>query len=302
MAQNKLAILIDSTGDLPADLRKKHDIDYCQMRVNWTKKDGEEVDIPASLDYDAGYSAHEIYDVMRSGIRIFTTQVSDLVFDEKFEHYASKGYDVLYIACSSGLSASVKAGEKAAARVMEKHPGVKIICIDSLITGYAQGDMAIRARNMFNEGKTIDEIAAWLNKNRLRFNQFACVETLTYLKNAGRVSASSAFFGNLFKVKPILISDAKGMNFAVEKVKGRKAAILRVIDMAIDAIEDKDNGMFYIGHSDDEEGAAFCKEELLKKVPNAHTYTGPIGPIIGASTGPGIIAIYVFGKECLVNL
>lgn len=294
MAQFK--IFIDSTGDLPKDLRDEYDIDYCPMIVTVDEKE-----IVASLDYDQGYTLKQFYDVMREGRRIFTSQVPDQVFVEKFTAALEAGEDILYIACSSKLSASVLAGEKVAQKLREEYPNRKIVVFDSKIACYGQGEMAIFASKFRKEGKSLDEVVAWLNANLFKFNQFATVDSLTYLKRAGRVSASSAFFGNIFGVKPILISDCLGQNLAVEKVKGTKASLLYCAKAIVEAGEDLAGKTVYIGHADALQAAEFVRDEILKLAPGTAIYIGPIGPIVGASTGPGTIGCYVFGKEVTTN-
>lgn len=289
---SKLVILIDSTGDLDTELRKKYNIGYCEMGLSFAGKE-----IIASLDWDQGYNPHALYDVMRGGEKIFTSQVTRQEYEKKFGDALKAGNDVLYIACSSALSKSVDMGRTVAADLLEKNPGRKIAVIDSLISGYAQGDMAIRARQMEKDGKSLEEIVEWLETNKLRFNQWAAIDNLNYLKRAGRVSASSAFFGNLFGVKPIVISDTKGCNFALKKVKGRKQSLVAIVEDAIASTEDINKQVIYIAHSDDLEGAEFCKAELLKRAKPKDIHIGILGPIIGGSTGPGTVAIYCFGKE-----
>ena len=269
MAQFK--IFIDSTGDLPKDLRDKYDIDYCPMIVTVDEKE-----VVASLDYDQGYSLKQFYDVMREGRRIFTSQVPDSVFLEKFTAALKEGQDILYIGCSSKLSASVLAGEKVAMKLRAEYPDRKIVVFDSRISCYGQAN--------FN-----------------KFNQYATVESLSYLKRAGRVSATSAFFGNIFGVKPILISDYIGQNLAIEKVKGTKQSLIFVASKIVEAGGDLTGKTIYIGHADALQQAEFVKDEILKLAPGTNIYIGPIGPIVGASTGPGTIGVYVFGKECNVN-
>ena len=288
----KLSIFIDSTGDLDLELRKKYDIDYCAMSFSFKDKE-----VVASLDWDQGYDPHSFYDVMRSGERVFTSQVSRGEFEKKFTETLEKGNDILYIACSSLLSKSVDMGKTVAEELSKKYKDNKIVIIDSLISGYAQGDMAIRAREMHKEGKSLEEITAWLEENKLKYNQWAAVDNLNYLKRAGRVKASSAFFGNLFGVKPIVISDVNGANYAIEKVKGRKQSLIKIVEEAIRTAEDIENQTIYIAHSDDLEGAEFCKAELLKRVKPKAVHLGILGPIIGASTGPGTIAVYSFGEK-----
>ena len=293
---NKIKIFIDSTGDLPKDLRDKYDIDYCPMVVTVDDKE-----VIASLDYDQGYTLKQFYDVMREGRRIFTSQVPDHVFVEKFTAALKDGFDVLYIGCSSKLSASVLAGEKVAMNLRKEYPNNRIVVFDSKISCYGQGEMAIIASKMREEGKTLDEIEAWLSLNIFRFNQFATVDSLLYLKRAGRVSATSAFFGNIFGVKPILISDRLGQNLAIEKIKGTKQSLLYLASAAVEAGEDLTGKTIFIGHADAIKAAEFVRDEILKLAPSVNIYIGPIGPIVGASTGPGTIGVYVFGKEVAAN-
>lgn len=294
---SKLAILIDSTGDLNQELRQKHEIDdYCAMHISYDDKE-----IVASLDWDAGVTPEELYQVLREGRRIYTSAVTVQEYEEKFTKYLEQGRDVLYIACSSGLSASVNVANQVAERLNAKYNGCKVVCVDSLISGYAQGAMAIKARELANEGKGVDEIAEIMNATRLKYNQVASCETLKYLKMAGRVTATSAFFGNLFGVKPILISDAVGHNYASKKVKGRLPSIKEVAHMVAELGEDLENQTVYIGHVVDPQGAEMLKEEILKVCKPREIQIGLIGPILGGSVGPGTVSAYFFGKEVTAN-
>jgi hypothetical protein len=83
---NRFAILIDSTGDLNKDLRAKYDIDYCTMGISIDGKD-----YPASLDWDQGMTPHELYDLMRQGMKFFTSQVTAQEFESKFQNTSIKG-------------------------------------------------------------------------------------------------------------------------------------------------------------------------------------------------------------------
>ena len=291
-----IKIFIDSTGDLPKDLRDKYDIDYCPMIVTVDDKE-----VVASLDYDQGYTLKAFYDVMRGGKRIFTSQVPAPTFVDKFTKALQEGNDVLYIGCSSKLSASVLTAQKVVEDLAPKFPGRKIVAFDSKISCYGQGEMAIKASLLRQEGKSFEEILAWLEENKFRFNQFATVASLSYLKQAGRVSATSAFFGNIFGVKPILISDCQGQNLAVEKIKGTKPSLTFLAQKVVEAGENLDGKTIFIGHADDIKAAEFVRDEIKKLAPSVETYIGPIGPIVGASTGPGTIGVYVFGKEVTVN-
>jgi fatty acid-binding protein DegV len=119
----KFAIIGDSTCDLTTEMRKERDIDYARMLVSWTDvKDKSEHEIYASLDWDQGLTVKEYYDVLRAGNRIITSQVTEQEFDEVFSRHLSKGEDVLYISCSSGLSASSRSRETGAVKSAIKQP------------------------------------------------------------------------------------------------------------------------------------------------------------------------------------
>ena len=289
------AIIIDSTADLPRSERDKYGLDYVPMGYIL---DGKEY--TASLDWEY-HSPSQYYDYMRDGGVIKTTQVSLETFSKKFREYLEKGQDIVYISCSSALSGSIHAGEKASEELKKEYPDRKIFCVDSLNASLGQGYLAIMASGLRNEGKTIEETVDHLIENRLKINQFATVDSLAFLKKAGRVTASSAFFGNLFGIKPIIISDAIGQNYACKKVKGAANAKAEIISMVRENAENIEKSTLYISHADAEDVAEEYREDIMDAMPFADSYISIIGPIVGATTGPGTIDVYVFGKKVTIE-
>ncbi len=291
---NNFVIFADSTCDLGNDLREKHEILYVPMNY---VIDGREY--PAMLDWES-HSAKEFYDIMRGGTRITTTQVPREAYVEKFTAALEEGKDILYISCSSALSGSVNIATVVANELSEKYADRKIICVDSLISSLGQGYLAIRAGELRAEGKAIEEVAEYITANRLKAHQVATVGDLNYLRRAGRVKASSAFFGNLFGVKPILISDAKGQNFAVKKVKGAVNARKEMVEMVKESVVNPQEQTLYISHADNIKDAELFRDEIMAVCPFKDCYFNYIAPIVGASVGPGTVGIYFFGKEVTV--
>ncbi len=279
-------IMTDSCSDLGKDIRQKYDIEYVQMNITY---DGKE--LPASLDWDK-YSPKELYDIMRNGTRVMTTQVPAETFMAAFEKELKAGKDVVYIGCSSALSGSVNTGKVIARELAEKYPANTVYCVDALNSCLGEGLIAVAAATLRAEGKTAAEVAQYLEENRLKYQQFCAVDDLTYLKRAGRVKASTAFFGNLFGVKPILISNRQGENFAIKKIKGRKNSLDEIFNMAKQAIVDPENQIVALGHADCLADAEYLKDRIEKEIKPKEVYVNYIGPIIGASAGPGTIAIY----------
>ena len=294
----KFVIVTDSCADLDRELREKFDIDYLMMSVHF---DGKE--LPASLDWEQ-ISFKDFYNLMRDGVRVKTSQVNACEYSAAFAKYIEDGFDVLSISCSSALSSSYKGSLVARDELKEKYPEAKIICIDSRNSCAGLGSLCITASRLRAEGKTIEETAEYIEKNKQRMNQFCTVESLTYLKRAGRVSATSAVFGGLLQVKPIIISDVNGQNGAIEKVKGRKNSFERLVQMFIEAYEPDPYQCVVVAHADCLADAETLKSMLEAKFKEKNIQSEieirKVGPIIGASAGPGTVAIYGFGKEVTV--
>ncbi|MDD6302736.1 MAG: DegV family protein [Bacillales bacterium] len=292
-------ILTDSTSDLSKELRDELNVDYCPMNVVVNVGKDKEEEIPADLDWGK-YSFHDFYNLMRQGVKMKTTAVPQNVFEEKFKKALDEGKDVLYIACSGALSGSINIARMIAKELLESYPDSKIICVDSLVSCAGEGLLVKKASELRSEGKSIEEVRDYLEANKLKYNQFATVETLTYLKNAGRIKASKAFFGNLIGVKPILLSDKIGQNYAYIKVKGRRPSLDKVVEDTKNALEDLNNAEIWITHADCQNDVDYIVEKIKAEINPSSIKVLPMGPIIGVSTGPGTIGVFFVGKEVTV--
>lgn len=293
----QFVIMSDSSCDLSKENRTRYNIDYIDMRILYDDKD-----IPADLDWKI-LGIKEFYDLMRSGVRVRTAQVNATEFEAAFEKYIAEDKDVLYLACSSALSSSYKQSLIARDKVLAKHPEAKIICIDTRRACHALGIMCLTAAELKEEGKSIEEIADYTEKHKQEVHQFGAVDSLVYLRRAGRVSALSAVFGGLLQVKPIIISDVNGMNLAVEKLKGRKNSIIRIADMVAEVYTAHEHQRIFVVHADCMDEAVWLKDLIRERIPDKEIPIDiePLGPCIGASTGPGMIAAYCYGKEVTVD-
>ena len=284
-------VIIDSVSDMPLELRQEYSIDYFANEYYTGDKR-----YTASLDWDQ-MSAHDFYESMRNGVRYKTTPVPEKTMTEKLRHHLSADRDVIYIACSSALSSSIKTAYEVRDKLRSEYPDRKVICIDSLICGMAQSLIAIECAKMSNQGKSVEECGEWVEDNKLFYNQCNTFETLSYLKEAGKITASSAFFGNLFAVKPIIISDTKGQNLAVSKVKGRRSSFVEIADRVSKFIVSPEKQTIWIGHADCFFDADELEMELKKKIPSANIKKYVVGSIIGASAGPGTLVVNYFGRS-----
>ena len=291
------AIVTDSCSDLFKEYRAQYGIDYAKMTLNWTDEKGETRENIADLDWET-LSSKEFYDLLRGGTRIFTSQTTAQNYLETFRPHLDKGEDILYLACSSGLSASLNTAKILAEGVLRNdYPEQRIIVLDSLRAGMSLGMIVMKANELKQEGKSLDEVVAFIEADKLHYKEIGIPETLTYLKRAGRVSGAAAVMGNLIQLKPILIWDDKGCNGVLEKAIGKKKAYARMAEYIRDDIVDPENQTVYLMSADCSEAEieAF-KKAVLAQVKVKEIVVHPLGPIIGASSGPGTIILNYYGK------
>lgn len=293
----KIKVITDSCADMDKAMRDEYGIDYVRMLLNWG---GEER--YALCDWDV-YSVKDLYDALRGGVRISTNQVTAQEFEEVFGKYVAEGYDIVYVACSTGLSGTYGVAQSVAQSIMEAHPECKIVCVDPLTSCAGEAITAIEAAKLAEQGLSPEEIGEKATAVSRKTFQYCTVADLTFLKRAGRVKAAAAFFGNLFGIKPIIISNANGIHEAVKKVKGRKAAIDTCIDAAkksLAAYADEypiEERTLYVVHADCIEDAEYMAKRLREETNVKEVRISILGTITGATTGPATVAIFGIGEQ-----
>lgn len=283
-------IYADSCSDLSTASRRKLDVEYCRMNII---VDGNE--IPADLDWKE-YTVEEFYGWLYAGRKIKTNQVPLVEYLEKFELALKEGKDVLYLCASSALSGSINTAIMARGELLEKYPDRKIVIVDTLTSAGCQSMIVFKACELRDQGKTIEEVEEWVNEHKLNFHQFATVDDLKYLKNAGRIKGSKAFFGNLIGIKPIFISDAHGNNLAIKNVRGTKASLDEIFNQIKENIDLTQCDTVFVGQGKAEASAAKLKERFEKEL-GVKVFEFIIGPIIGTTCGPGIVSAFCYGKK-----
>ena len=289
---NMIKIIVDSCADLTGDLLDEYDIDYAHMN---TVRDG--VQTQASLRWEY-FSPKELYTALRNGERITTTQVPVEEFKRIFTLYLDQGMDIIYIGCALKQSGSVNTGFVTAREILKDYPDRRIECIDALNACIGEGMLGILASKLNREGKSFDEIVDTVKAKRNNVNEFCAVHTLDFLKRAGRVTASKAFFGNLMGVKPILTADADGAQTPIKKAKGRMGSFTEMVNLMADAIENPEEQFIFLAHADCSDEEVKTLSDMVKEKINCKGIIPiVIGPIIGASIGPDAIGLWAFGKE-----
>ena len=284
---NKIVILTDSSCCLNSKLMADHGVaEIIPMHFIFR---GKEYD--ADGDWKT-FNAKEYYDAMRNGERIKSAQINDQEYAKLFKKYLELGNDILSISCTSALSASVKASYAARDQLKDQYPNQKIRCVDSANCCYSLAMLIKDASILRDQGLDIDEIVDWIEENKHNYNEIGTVEKLSYLRQAGRISASAAFFGGMLSVKPIVVYDMEGHNVAIEKVKGRKKSFEVIADYIKKYANLENHKTIYIAHGDALEEAHqlgdLIQAKFSEKLEFVYDY---VEPGVASSVGPGTMIV-----------
>jgi DegV family protein with EDD domain len=237
------------------------------------------------------------YDKMRSGGIAKTAAINPDGFIGRFEEYLKDGVDILYLGFSSGLSTTYNSGVLAANALSEKYPDRKILCVDTLCASAGQGLLLKMAIDKKESGATIEETRDYIESKKLNLCHWFTVDDLVYLKRGGRVSAATAFVGNMLGIKPVMHVDNAGHLVNVSKVRGRKTAILEMAKKYGELHLEDDVDYVYISHGDCLADAEFLAKTIEEKYGKKTQIITFVGPVIGAHSGPGTLALFFLGKE-----
>lgn len=237
------------------------------------------------------------YQKMRDGGIAKTSAVNSEKFKQGFEEEIKKGKDILYLAFSSGLSTTCNSGSFACKALSEVYPDSKLITVDSLAASAGFGLLLYLAVQKKEEGATIEELEKYIKETVPHICHWFTVDDLVYLKRGGRVSPAAAFIGGMLGIKPVLHVDDEGHLVPVTKVRGRKASIKALADKYGELAIDKTTGPIFICQGDCQEDAQLLADIIKNDYGRDIDITVYTGPVIGAHSGPGTLALFFLGKN-----
>ena len=286
-------IMTDSTVDLPKEyLTEELGVPYIPLTY---LIDGQ------SYEDMIGLTGEEFFAKVRAGSMPTTSQINPEQAREALEPYLKEGKDILYIAFSSGLSGTYNSIRMAAEELQEEYPERKLIVIDSLCACMGEGLLVYKAVQLKHAGKSLEEVAAWVEENKLHIMHNVTIDDLFHLHRGGRVSKAAGFFGGMLGICPLLNVDYEGHLTAREKVRTKKKVIQRIVQKME---ENAEGGLAYSGKCyicqsecmDDAKAVAMLVESRFPNL-NGKVEIYPIGATIGSHTGPGTVALFFWGKE-----
>ena len=284
-------ILTDSSADLGADMAAQLDVQV--LPLSFTIQGTTYHNYPDNREMDPAV----FYGMLRKGELATTAAVNVAQYTEALEPLLQAGRDVLVLAFSSGLSATYNSSRIAVEELKEKYPDRKLYTVDTLCASLGQGLIVYLAAKEREKGKSIEEVRDWVEEHKLNLCHQFTVDDLHFLKRGGRISATTAVLGSMLQIKPVLHVDDEGHLINIGKARGRAASLKALVDkMEVTAIDPKDQIVF-ISHGDCLADAEMVAQMVKDRMGVQQVYINYVGPVIGAHSGPGTLALFYVGTE-----
>jgi len=285
MNENKVAILTDSCSDVPQNLLDRFQIYQMALGINYKDRSyRDRIDI----------TPEEVYENLQNEIPHTSLPSMGEIY-EIIEKIISDGYTQIVIpVISSGLSGTYNAIKTAC----ENFKNIETAVIDTKNIALGSGFLSVYAAQLVEKHLSFEEIVKKVESKIEDSYIYYSLQTLQYLVKGGRLGRVEGMFGSILQIKPIIACDKDGIYYTVEKVRGRKQSINKLIEIVQDKIKDKKNYYLTICHGYAQEEADKIKERMNPYVKNATIFMeGQISPALGVHTGPGLIGIGYFDLD-----
>ena len=288
---SSFVILTDSSADLSASMVQQLDVQVLPLSF---VLDGHTYhDHPDNRDMDPRF----FYERLRSGDMATTSAVNVAQYTEALEPLLQAGQDVLILAFSSGLSTTYNSSRLAVEELSAKYPERKLFTVDTLCASLGQGLLVWYAAQARARGGSIEEVRDWIEEHKLNLCHQFTVDDLYFLKRGGRISSATALVGSMLHIKPVLHVDNEGHLINTGKVRGRQAALKALVDRMEHTAIDSGSLTVFISHGDCLEDAQMVADMVKKRFGVQEVYINYVGPVIGAHSGPGTLALFYMGTD-----
>ena len=290
----KYIILADVTCDLTEEMREYFGVkDYIPGHINLG--DGREEVTELEWNF---MSSKEFYKALSDKNSKISTAPPNLEeYYEKFEHYIKEGYAVLSMSISGEISVTYDFSTMAAKRIKENYPDAKIYCLDTARLSGAFGLLVCYAHEMQKDGKTFEEVIAWLEENKAKVHQMGPIDDLLFVARRGRVTMGAAVMGTIVGIKPLGDFNDRGYTTVLTKVKGINKALSTTIDYVKETAVEIQNQYVFISHTDREIYALDLKERIEKELGPKKVFVTEAFAASGTNIGPGMIGVYYMGES-----
>lgn len=284
-------IITDSCANLTDSQIEEYGVEIISMKYYIGETEYEGYEKGKKIDYSQAYR------ILREKGKITTSLANRGDCDKTILPALKDGYDVLILAFSSGLSGTCQNIINSCEDYREMFPERKIIVVDTLSASMGEGLLVHYAVKMKNSGKTIEEVAQWVEDNKLKLCHVFTLDDLFFLKRSGRLSGTGAILGSLMNIKPLMYVADDGKLYVTGKVRGRKAALKHLVDSIDEKAVDIKNQDIFIVHGDCETEAKAMGEEIKKRYGVENIVYNCLDPVIVSHSGPGTMAVFFIGEK-----
>ena len=283
-------IFTDACSNLPSSILKERKIQTlpCAYTI-----DARQFTYLGDID---AFDAKEHYDLLRDGKLITTSLLNTQLFLDHFRPVLEAGEDVIYIGMSSGISGTYQASRMAAEELREEFPDRSVRTVDSRGAGFGPGLLSIMAADLRDEGKSADEAADILDREKMDLCEYFTVDDLMFLKRTGRLSTTSALVGTMLGIKPILRGDEEGHIVVSQKCRGRKKAVDTLAKIYAERVVNPEKQRIAISHGDCEADARALADKIRAIAEPKELILCAHEPVTGSHVGPGMLGLFFFGK------
>ena len=281
-------IITDSSADLSKEILEELEVQTLSLEILM------EGSAPV---YNDQVEVKDFYQKLREKVKVTTSAAGIDRFTLLMESILAEGKDVLYLGFSSGLSGTYNAGMIAAQDLAEKYPERTVATVDTLCASTGQGLLVYLAAKKRLAGASLEEVRAFAEETKLHICHWFTVDDLFFMKRGGRVNSATAVMGTMLSIKPVMHVDNKGKLINVAKARGRKAAMDTLIEKMKETVIAPETQTCFICHGDCLADAEYVAERMKKDLGVPEVLIEYTGPVIGAHSGPGTLAIFYVGTE-----
>ncbi len=272
-------IVADSCCDLPYDVIEQYNIGLVQLLVRFE----ERVYQPGEL------SNQEFYELMESSpILPSTTQPTLEELTRVYRQALEEGSQVLALHFSSGISGTFQ-GAQLAQKMLDDP---RLTVFDTRKASVGCGLLVLEAARMAESGHDLEAILERMEEMREKMQCIFTVGKMEYLIKGGRISRSKGTLANVLDIKPILHFDHDGYIMPLNKARGHKSALRKMLDIMEQKGANLSQQTVGVSHAGSPETAAYLFESIQSRFKPREIIVGEIGPVIGAHVGLGTYAIF----------
>lgn len=283
-------LITDSCCDLPRALVEAHGIEVLPFPFA--------LDGVQHLDELGDSLSHAaFFDAMRAGAHPTTAQVPMVEYLEAFRAAAASGRPTVMLSFGSALSGTFESALFALNAVRSEFPEAELEVVDGRCASIAQGLLVLEVARRRESGVSAADIVTWIVSNRTRVNGYFTLETLEHLRRGGRISDVAAAAGAMLDVRPVLRFDTAGALVIDKVARGRKKSMRSLADAFAERADASAEATVAIGHAGCESDARVLEAMLRERADIGEVLHLEIGPVIGAHTGPGMVACAFWGRE-----